>query len=136
MDRLPNKLNIKNLINSIANSEESAIEFFLAIGFLKNEICTRCGDSCSKNSNTNVKTGIFILKLGFVWYCKTCKTRTNPVRPGSWFEKNRLTFVQNILLIYCWAMDFSVKKTVNEIESTEMTVIDYFYFLRFELFYI
>lgn len=69
------------------------------------------------------------LNSGWVYYCGFCSAKEYPTS-STWFAKNNIPFKNNILLIYSWVADFTVKQAVRELSISKPVVIDYYYFIR------
>ncbi|KII74513.1 putative transposase-like protein [Thelohanellus kitauei] len=113
---------IRELTISHLSSEEACIQFFIEVGLLKSDVCGVCSHKMSKINDSKAKTK-------YIYYCLACRKKVNPCR-NTWFTKNKLSFSDNLLLIYCWAHDLSVELAVRETQLSRPTVIDYFYFIR------
>ena len=63
------------------------------------------------------------------WWCPQCKSRRS-IRDNSFFNKSHLTLQQWLLLIYFWADDEAVTKASRHAETTDVSAINVYQWLR------
>ena len=62
---------------------------------------------------------------GFSWWCHQCKTRKG-IRDHSFFTKSRITQQKWVLLVYCWAGNYSLTDAAEESQIDAGTAVDIF----------
>ena len=62
---------------------------------------------------------------GFSWWCPQCKTRKS-IQDHSFFTKSRMTLQKWVLLMYCWARNYSLTDAAEESKIDAGTAVDIF----------
>lgn len=68
-------------------------------------------------------------KLNYIYRCSKCKKKISPTK-GTWFEKSRLSVIDNLYLVFLWCTEIRNKKVIGITGSTKQTTGEIFKQLR------
>ena len=71
------------------------------------------------------------LKIKYHYRCHNDHKSLNPLE-YTWFKHGNLTFLQILLLTFCWVSNFNVITTVKHSRISKHSVIDWFVFCRLD----
>ena len=137
---------MKDLLTDVINTKENSIKFLQKLQVIPHE--KNCPGPLIKKSRyghcgqSMVLKDVNDRKDGLVWRCrKTHKVDINghtymkkdvkvTIRENTWLEKCKLTLEELIMLLYCWANDYTNTQIQHEVRISEKTVHAWTSFLR------
>lgn len=118
------QLNRKYIDREILRDDIQCREWLALYGLIRNSRdCANCGNPMKLiNDRDHIADQI-------CWRCRDCNTETS-IRTGSFFEGSHLKLQQIIELIYWWTINVTHEIVIEEVVVTEVTIIDWFSFIR------
>lgn len=106
------------MFSPIVLDEQTALTFSLQQGLIDNcQICS-CWESMFVVQDNSKKSKM-------IWKCPECKSRRS-ILHGSIFSDSNLRMNTILLIIYCWAKEFSCKSSSNECGVSGKTIGEIF----------
>ena len=118
MNSHPDHLNINNLY-PIFNNEDIAFQFSVQNNLIfQSLVCEEC------NNETNIQRDSY-RKFGFFFKCPQCHKQYS-ILYHSVFYYSKLPISKVLFTLYCWAHQYSVKRTCHEVKISHSTCTFYF----------
>ena len=137
---------MKDLLTDVLNTKENSIKFLQKLEVIPHE--KNCPGPLIQNSRyghcgqSMVLKDVNDRKDGLVWRCRKVhkvelhghtyvkKDVKVTIRENTWLEKCKLTLEELILILYCWANDYTNSQIYHEVRCSEKTVGAWTSFLR------